>query len=140
MTAKGDRLGVWHTTSLYRADIWADGLKLQYNRRELSEVDRLLSIGLTRAYRTVPKARVVQIAGMICKVLGGAKGKWTCEELGVARHLIFECRDMEEYRRETEAKLKCRMVVDELVKIMLEIEESWKETSEIVERVIRRKL
>ncbi|KAL3281031.1 hypothetical protein HHI36_004255 [Cryptolaemus montrouzieri] len=39
-----------------------------------------------------------------------------------------------------EAKLKRRMVVDELLKIILDNEESWKETSEMVEKIIRRKL
>ena len=52
------------STLLYGAQIWAEALKLQHNRRTMQSVHRLTAIRVTSAYRTVSSDAVCVIAGM----------------------------------------------------------------------------
>lgn len=58
-------MSVVHSILLYGAEIWADALEVERNRKKMASVQRRSALRTASAYRTVSEAAVLVVAGVI---------------------------------------------------------------------------
>lgn len=99
--------GVVHSSILYAAPIWVDGLRIQRHKQRLMSTERKVALRVASAYRTTSTEALLVIAGLIAMHLAAEERKRIYLEEAASKRRIRE-ETLERWQREWETGVRGR--------------------------------